>query len=830
MAPCGLDSDISSMTAEKAMSFISKSWLDVQRSADEDIKRMRARAKSFTDLANTFDKELDQFRKASLNIASDSGSSGSFLRTFQVNGVLYGASNNSHFGDLESWRKTLSQFQRSQSSSDLLNQKNQLINWHMGAECKPDLSQLTRALSPRMNEEDFYLKNVGGMKKQRASRSKKLAIQEWNGPRNTHRSSKGSKILPDEWEPLKRMKESWRILETTAISSKSPSEFFENLKGTQWFENVKKNLNLSLKSNDETKDVAPLDVPELLAYLVRQSEPLLDQFGLKKDVAEKVCYMLHRYKHKDHTLPLTTSVNQDSLSTTAPESTLDELDLRISSVIQSTGYQYKGGLWGEHQPKNEVDGLRNVAIVTTASLPWMTGTAVNPLFRAAYLSRTGKQSVTLLVPWLCKNDQGLVYPNGLSFDSPEEQEVYIREWLEARVGFKPNFKLVFYPGRFSRGKRSILAAGDISRFIPDKEADIAILEEPEHLNWFHHGKRWTDKFQRVVGIVHTNYLEYIKREQNGALQAFLVEHINNWIARVHCNKILRLSAATQELPKSVVCNVHGVSPRFLDIGYRVATGHSDGTKFSKGAYFLGKMVWGKGYRELIDLLYKHKYDLDSLNVDIYGNGEDSVEVKAEAEKLGLHLKFHQGIDHADSSLHGYKVFINPSISDVVCTTTAEALAMGKMVVCADHPSNEFFRPFPNCLMYKTSEEFVQKVNQAMVSDPLPLSPEQCYMLSWEAATDRFIESAELEKPFKKETKALGPEEIAQKRAMALSMSLPKLDDIIDNGLAVFHFWSSGNEVARLLTGALPGTMNYNLQQSKDLHLPPPAVESPIYTW
>ncbi|KAI5076249.1 hypothetical protein GOP47_0008314 [Adiantum capillus-veneris] len=831
MAPWGPDSEVSTVTAEKAISFISKSWLDVRKSADEDFKRMRARAKSFTDLANSFDRELENFRKVSLNLGSGSSTSGSFFRSFKDNGGLYTALNKSHLEDLEFLRKPLSQFRRSHSNPDLANQQNQLVERRAGAGSKPDLSLLKRALIPRVNEEDFYLKGVEGMKKQRAVRNRKPIVREWHGTKSSQHSPKESKPLPEEWEPLRRMKESWRDLESTATSSKSPSEFFDNLKTTQLFENVKKNLRLSLTSYEEGKDVAPLDVPELLAYLVRQSEPLLDQFGVKKDVAEKVCDMLQKYKRKEHLCALPTSSNhEDSHAASALGSAADELDFRISSVVQSTGYHYKGGLWGERAAKNEGEGLRNVAIVTTASLPWMTGTAVNPLFRAAYLAKNGKQSVTLLVPWLCKNDQGLVYPNNLSFESPEEQEVYIREWLEARVGFKPNFKLVFYPGKFSQEKRSILAAGDISRFIPDKEADIAVLEEPEHLNWYYHGKRWTDKFQHVVGVVHTNYLEYVKREKNGALQAFLLEHVNNWVTRIYCHKVLRLSAATQELPKSIVCNVHGVSPKFLDIGQQVATEQSGATNFPKGAYFLGKMVWGKGYRELIDLLKKHKQDLKNLCVDIYGTGEDATEVKAEAEKLGLSLKFHQGRDHADTSLHGYKVFINPSISDVVCTTTAEALAMGKIVVCADHPSNEFFRPFPNCLMYKNSQEFVAKVNQALASNPVPLSPEQRYMLSWEAATERFIEYAELDQPFKKEIKLSGPEDLVQKKGMNLSTCLPNLTEVVDNGLAFSHFCASGNEAARVISGALPGTMNYNLQQSKDLHLPPPAVEFPIYTW
>ena len=119
-------------------------------------------------------------------------------------------------------------------------------------------------------------------------------------------------------------------------------------------------------------------------------------------------------------------------------------------------------------------------------------------------------------------------------------------------------------------------------------------------------------------------------------------------------QVLRLSAATQDLPKSVICNVHGVNPKFLKVGERVAAERELGQQvFSKGAYFLGKMVWAKGYRELIDLLEKHKRDLDGFKLDIYGNGEDSLEVQSAAKKLELNLNFLKGRDHADDSLHGY---------------------------------------------------------------------------------------------------------------------------------------------------------------------------------
>jgi digalactosyldiacylglycerol synthase len=71
--------------------------------------------------------------------------------------------------------------------------------------------------------------------------------------------------------------------------------------------------------------------------------------------------------------------------------------------------------------------------------------------------------------------------------------------------------------------------------------------------------------------------------------------------------------------------------------------------------------------------------------------------------------------------------------------------MGKFVICAEHPSNEFFMSFLKCLTYKTSEEFVARVKEAMDREPQPLTPEQRYNLSWETATERFMEYLDLEK-------------------------------------------------------------------------------------
>lgn len=162
------------------------------------------------------------------------------------------------------------------------------------------------------------------------------------------------------------------------------------------------------------------------------------------DVCDKIVESLCSKRKKQL---LMRSLSGEESSIIGNDSMNDELDLRLASVLQSTGHSYEGGFWTDTAKHDMTDQKRHVAIVTTASLPWMTGTAVNPLFRAAYLAKSAQQNVTLLVPWLCKADQELVYPNKITFSSPEEQETYIRNWLEERIGFKADFKISFYPGK-----------------------------------------------------------------------------------------------------------------------------------------------------------------------------------------------------------------------------------------------------------------------------------------------------------------------------------------------------------------------------------------------
>jgi hypothetical protein len=181
-------------------------------------------------------------------------------------------------------------------------------------------------------------------------------------------------------------------------------------------------------------------------------------------------------------------------------------------------------------------------------------------------------------------------------------------------------RIIFYASKYHTVLGSIFPSEDICSLIPDDEADVAILEEPEHLNWFRMlsssknknakgvnsaddeeeeegddeanttsepsnkgvevvlGREadlkeknrlgWAVKFRYVVGILHTNYAAYMAQYGFGTsiIAAPALSLLSSIVVRAYCNRVIRLSAALPILAphKEVTCNVHGVRSEFLD--------------------------------------------------------------------------------------------------------------------------------------------------------------------------------------------------------------------------------------------------------------------------
>ncbi|KAL3826382.1 hypothetical protein ACHAXA_008590 [Cyclostephanos tholiformis] len=519
---------------------------------------------------------------------------------------------------------------------------------------------------------------------------------------------------------------------------------------------------------------------------------------------------------------------------------------------------------------------RDIFIVTTAALPWRTGTAVNPLLRAAYLARRAReindnnrtlaneltnrvdvidnttsvggapsyrQMVTLVIPWLeLEEDRLELYGPDATFDSIQEQENYIRDWLrnEAKMAdvadADTGLKIIFYPARYHSGLKSIFAMGDMVGDICAvlrKQIDggnlnnsVCILEEPEHLNWYRApGEGWTKVFNYVVGIVHTNYVEYAGSQFHGLWTAPAIQVMSSAMIRAYCHKVIKLSGVLQSYAPEKECieNVHGVREDFIYKGRRRAQHFLEkksvplDEEVEGRAYYIGKILWAKGFEQMLELeeFYREctgKY----FAIDVYGSGPEEDEIKRafygrrrgnksidteetesdsedvqsysrefiskkltslkissqefelpkslyELRKKPIPAKFLGPVDHA---LLGdrYKVFVNPSVSEVLCTTTYEALAMGNFAIIPDHESNKFFSRFPNCLCYRDKWEFAANLRWALTHEPEPLTPELAQEFTWEAATERLIRSSAITRREAKERALLGKAKLDERIA------------------------------------------------------------------
>lgn len=361
---------------------------------------------------------------------------------------------------------------------------------------------------------------------------------------------------------------------------------------------------------------------------------------------------------------------------------------------------------------------RSIGIITTASLPWFTGTSILPLFRAVFLNKQGWQT-TLYLPWLTPAQQPCLFENQ-RFNHPEEQRDYIQNWLpEDLRPWLPEIR--FYKAWYFKAWGSIFPTQSFTRLIAEGNV---LLEEPEHLFWLQPWsslKRWRTQ---VTGIVHTNYKKYT--EGYPEINRRLFHGYNRFLMQRICHHLIATSAVQQDvcrLPQSRVKNVNGVNPLF----FRQPAVPPP----QRRCYFIGKLVPEKGLTELFEGLQA----VGMQTIDLFGQGDRSW-VKKLAARHGVTPIFKGVSQEPWQDLSGYKTFINCSKSEHLCTTTAEALAMQKWVILPKHPSNEFFYQFQNCLVYRDMAEFKNHFLYARAHDP-KYDP-NTMQLSWEAATQRLL--------------------------------------------------------------------------------------------
>lgn len=397
--------------------------------------------------------------------------------------------------------------------------------------------------------------------------------------------------------------------------------------------------------------------------------------------------------------------------------------------------------------------------------------------------------------------------------TPERQEAYIRNWLaqSAQLPLEASLEsggihIQWYPSRYHKSLSSIFAMGDLCELIPEDTSNmICILEEPEHVNCYRAPGResWRDKFPHVIGIVHTNYKAYAQNHYSGLFTGPIVGALMGLMVTAYCDRVVKLSPVLQSYApfKEVVSNVHGIRQEFFTI--------PQPNKSPKQIYFIGKLLWAKGLDTLLDLEACFRKATGAyFPVDIYGSGPQEAAItksflgqdffgstfKSSTSSMSTssssHLPdenvhetenpakrywrlFRQPIparflgrkDHAEVGRSGrYQIFVNPSITEVLCTTTAEAVAMGFWVIVPKHASNEFFLTFGNCLQYSNRRDFCEILQYCLSHDPPGWgstvdrgSSDGCFgALSWEAATDRLVETASLSKRDAKRSQRLQP--------------------------------------------------------------------------
>lgn len=206
--PAGMVDQTQAPASSSAFSFLSKSWRDVRVSADADFQLIRNRANSFKNLANSFDRELENF----INSAS----------TFSVPSLS--SSTPAEIDFVRKLQPKLSEFRRTYSAPDF--SKRVLERWGPRGSIRIDLSAIKNAIVSEVEDGDGII-DFNRVRRRRRVNFRNFRDEEVKEKEN------------DYWEPIRAFKTRLREFERR---SSSPVDIFEGWKSGEFVERVKSSL------------------------------------------------------------------------------------------------------------------------------------------------------------------------------------------------------------------------------------------------------------------------------------------------------------------------------------------------------------------------------------------------------------------------------------------------------------------------------------------------------------------------------------------------------------------------------------------------------------
>ena len=300
---------------------------------------------------------------------------------------------------------------------------------------------------------------------------------------------------------------------------------------------------------------------------------------------------------------------------------------------------------------------------------------------------------------------------------------YINSYLDG-IEYPP-ISIEFYDGKYI----------DWFGIIPTKEFwvgfeqdSLVLLEEADHLLFkfplTNLKKQRPDIY--TIGIIHTNYPYYWKKRFAWIpswvyWQFFIKKFYGPIISKIlhrNCHEIIRLSKVIDFYAPIKTELLHGVSRSFHH-----KTPPSSGT----GIYFIGKLIKEKGIDDFLKIAFRNP----SLDFFVFGKSYEN-----SLPPLPSNLTTMGETECPWEDLRKYSIFFNPSKSEVLCTTTLEAIAMNKHVIIPDVLCNSPFKPFPNVYLYNNLSEAEQLIIDLNTKNNF-VSPER-ETLTWENVIRNFV--------------------------------------------------------------------------------------------